>query len=228
MQLGDDLPWPKGIDISGKRLLIFSCNTFEPTTCAAIGLPEKYYCFFSDTTGEPRQLPFYSDIGERWWENRLDHSFVKETEKILLDEGYEEEWEECKPILLKLLKECKNHIFMEDLPSDLADLLDLTPGDDYDYELALPAVSGFKLSPFEGDYRQMRLAQKDPVIGQFFGTPEWVQSEEVPQCTCGEEMHFVAQFEQHGGGGINFGDSGCGYLFLCVTCTKARFIMQCC
>ncbi|MFT4843492.1 MAG: hypothetical protein ACJAYX_003341 [Planctomycetota bacterium] len=41
-------------------------------------------------------------------------------------------------------------------------------------------------------------------------------------------MLFFAQLECAGGGGINFGDVGSGYAFVCRRCTaSAKFLSQC-
>ena len=41
-------------------------------------------------------------------------------------------------------------------------------------------------------------------------------------------MTFAAQLECDGGGGINFGDVGCGYAFVCTACgDRAKFLWQC-
>ena len=50
----------------------------------------------------------------------------------------------------------------------------------------------------------------------------------TPSCECGETTVFVAQLECHGGGGINFGDAGAGYAFVCPRCShSAKFLWQC-
>ena len=70
-------------------------------------------------------------------------------------------------------------------------------------------------------------AWKSQVLGKLGGEPLWIQSNETPTCTCGSEMTFVAQLEERGGGGINFG-GGAGYAFVCRTCrNQARFLWQC-
>lgn len=66
------------------------------------------------------------------------------------------------------------------------------------------------------------------VLGKTGGTPLWIQNDETPACSCGERMLFVAQLEAHGGGGINFGDAGSGYAFVCSKCpSSAMFLWQC-
>jgi hypothetical protein len=71
-------------------------------------------------------------------------------------------------------------------------------------------------------------ADPDVVLGKVGGRPLWLQSDETPLCACGARMRFVAQIEQHAGGGINFGDTGVGYAFVCDACPQsARFLFQC-
>jgi hypothetical protein len=65
-------------------------------------------------------------------------------------------------------------------------------------------------------------------LGMVGGSPGWIQGDETPDCTCGSQMRFVLQLEPRGGGGINFGDGGLGYAFICDTCqAEARFLWQC-
>lgn len=71
-------------------------------------------------------------------------------------------------------------------------------------------------------------APTSKVIGKVGGVPLWIQGEETPRCSCGEPMVFVAQLEARGGGGINFGDAGAGYAFVCASCpSSAKFLWQC-
>lgn len=66
------------------------------------------------------------------------------------------------------------------------------------------------------------------VLGKIGGRPLWIQGDETPTCSCGSEMVFFAQLECTGGGGINFGDEGAGYAFVCRDCpTSAKFLWQC-
>jgi hypothetical protein len=66
------------------------------------------------------------------------------------------------------------------------------------------------------------------VLGKAGGAPHWIQNDETPQCPCGRSMTFVAQLEDRGAGGINFGDAGTGYAFVCHGCpNQARFLWQC-
>lgn len=66
------------------------------------------------------------------------------------------------------------------------------------------------------------------VIGKIGGDPLWIQGDETPTCECGARMSFVCQLECCGGGGINFGDVGVGYAFVCPECSdQARFLWQC-
>lgn len=74
------------------------------------------------------------------------------------------------------------------------------------------------------------LLEDDPeVLGKVGGVPLWIQDDETPACACGRAMTFFAQIENRGGGGINFGDSGSGYAFVCMACRDgAKFLWQCC
>jgi hypothetical protein len=66
------------------------------------------------------------------------------------------------------------------------------------------------------------------VLGKTGGAPLWIQGDETPSCTCGAPMTFVSQLEERGGGGINFGDAGAGYAFVCIACpSSAKFLWQC-
>ena len=67
------------------------------------------------------------------------------------------------------------------------------------------------------------------VIGQFSGSPPWIQADETPTCGhCKKEMRFVAMLEEGPDWRtqMNFGD-GWSYLFECVPCSSARFLWQC-
>jgi hypothetical protein len=65
------------------------------------------------------------------------------------------------------------------------------------------------------------------VLGKLGGSPTWIQGDETPTCDCGAVMRFAAQLEDCGGG-INFGDAGAGYAFVCVRCRqRAKFLWQC-
>lgn len=72
------------------------------------------------------------------------------------------------------------------------------------------------------------LMDDDPdVLGKLGGVPLWIQNDETPSCDCGAAMTFFAQIEDRGEGGLNFGDAGAGYAFVCCTCrTHAKFLWQ--
>lgn len=66
------------------------------------------------------------------------------------------------------------------------------------------------------------------VVGKVGGNPLWLQDDETPNCECGARMSFICQLECRGGGGINFGDAGAGYAFVCPECNdQAKFLWQC-
>jgi hypothetical protein len=73
-----------------------------------------------------------------------------------------------------------------------------------------------------------RIDSDSSVLGKTGGVPLWIQGDETPNCSCGERMKFVAQLEDRGGGGMNFGDAGAGYVFVCESCdVSAKFLWQC-
>ena len=77
-------------------------------------------------------------------------------------------------------------------------------------------------------YREALEAPRSSVVGKLGGLPVWIQGDETPSCECGALMSFVAQIEYTGGGGINFGDAGAGYAFVCPSCrNRAKFLWQC-
>jgi uncharacterized protein YwqG len=80
----------------------------------------------------------------------------------------------------------------------------------------------------DDDYCEAVDAPASKVVGKLGGAPLWIQSDETPNCECGSPMAFVAQLECSGGGGINFGDCGAGYAFVCAPCRdRAKFLWQC-
>lgn len=71
-------------------------------------------------------------------------------------------------------------------------------------------------------------APASQVVGKLGGAPLWIQADETPNCRCGAPMTFVAQLEERGGGGMNFGGGGAGYAFVCPSCRdQAKFLWQC-
>lgn len=71
-------------------------------------------------------------------------------------------------------------------------------------------------------------APDSKVVGKLGGAPLWIQADETPNCQCGTPMTFVAQLEERGGGGMNFGGGGAGYAFVCSSCRdQAKFLWQC-
>lgn len=65
-------------------------------------------------------------------------------------------------------------------------------------------------------------------VGQFGGSPLWIQSDETPDCpNCSAgPMRFVAQLDP-GPDEFNFGDYGTAYAFDCPTCNSAAWLRQC-
>ena len=71
-------------------------------------------------------------------------------------------------------------------------------------------------------------APNSRVLGKLGGRPLWIQGDETPTCSCGQRMSFAIQLEDRGGGGINFGDAGVGYGFVCSSFpAQAKFLWQC-
>jgi hypothetical protein len=100
----------------------------------------------------------------------------------------------------------------------------------------LPREDGLEFRPYvesqagrtpDDAYCQALDADPNGVIGKAAGRPLWIQGDETPVCSCGSRMRFVVQVEQHAGGGINFGDAGVGYAFVCEKCREsARYLFQ--
>jgi hypothetical protein len=104
-------------------------------------------------------------------------------------------------------------------------------------ETTLPSESKILFEPYDDsvsgetpdeNYCRAFDATSSKVLGKLGGQPLWIQGEETPSCSCGQLMVFVAQIESRGGGGINFGDAGAGYAFVCTRCpAAAKFLWQC-
>ncbi|MBI2920997.1 MAG: DUF1963 domain-containing protein [Planctomycetes bacterium] len=94
----------------------------------------------------------------------------------------------------------------------------------------LKTVDGVRFQPFPaGQDYPVTLDSVARGLGQAGDKPFWIQADETPACACGARMRFVIQLEDNGGGGINFGDAGAGYAFVCGKCPdKAKFLWQCC
>ena len=103
---------------------------------------------------------------------------------------------------------------------------------------SLPREDPLELRPYDDsrqdvspddNYCEALDADSERVVGKAGGAPLWLQADETPLCGgCGRKMEFVFLVESHAAGGINFGDSGVGYAFVCASCTgTARFLFQC-
>lgn len=98
--------------------------------------------------------------------------------------------------------------------------LPLDPDDDTDF--------ADDLDDDEEPYNEIRVAERGEIIGLLARRPDWIQDEQIPSCAaCRRPMRPVVQLEAHAGGGINFGDVGCGYAFVCTGCRAGAFLMQC-
>lgn len=101
----------------------------------------------------------------------------------------------------------------------------------------LPSESRAKLVPYDDSLSKETAddaycasvdASNSATLGKVGGRPLWLQGDETPICECGTKMSFVLQLEARGGGGINFGDAGAGYAFVCESCANsAKFLWQC-
>lgn len=57
------------------------------------------------------------------------------------------------------------------------------------------------------------------------GEPEWIQGEDVPQCSCGKIMSFYGQLDSLGDR-FSIGDCGMIYVFLCWDCLETKSVLQ--
>lgn len=91
----------------------------------------------------------------------------------------------------------------------------------------LDDMDGVKLAPLNGKYPDQR-DKNDSVLGVLGGQPTWLQEDDTPSCRkCEKPMKFAVQLEDRGGGGINFGEGGSGYGFVCSDCPlEAKFLRQ--
>ena len=57
------------------------------------------------------------------------------------------------------------------------------------------------------------------------GSPDWLQTESVPTCTCGEPMTFHAQLDSLGDK-VCLADVGMLYVFVCFDCFATSSVLQ--
>ncbi len=57
------------------------------------------------------------------------------------------------------------------------------------------------------------------------GEPDWIQYEEVPHCSCGNQMSFYAQLDSLGDD-VCLGDCGMIYVFVCWDCFETKSVLQ--
>lgn len=102
-------------------------------------------------------------------------------------------------------------------------------------EVVLQKETFFVLKPYDSgvtketddDQYVAAIDENHAIRGKIGGNALWIQGDETPECDCGAQMKFVAMLEEGGGGGINFGGGGIGYVFACVDCKdKAKFLWQ--
>lgn len=91
----------------------------------------------------------------------------------------------------------------------------------------LDDTDGVKLVGLSGAYEQ-QVDEDEGVLGLLGGPAAWLQGDETPTCSrCQQPMRLAVQLEERGGGGINFGDGGRGFGFVCSRCPEAaKFVWQ--
>ena len=78
---------------------------------------------------------------------------------------------------------------------------------------------GFKWAGEDSEGRTVGCRHK---IG---GEPDWLQSDESPDCECGKKMAFYGQFDSIGDE-FCLGDCGIIYVFVCFDCFTTKSILQ--
>jgi hypothetical protein len=67
----------------------------------------------------------------------------------------------------------------------------------------------------------------EPARHRVGGAPGWIQSDETPDCIgCGHPMTFLAQLDTDDRLGLQFGDDGRLYAFVCAPCTLVATLIQ--
>ena len=61
---------------------------------------------------------------------------------------------------------------------------------------------------------------------QIGGEPDWIQYEQVPHCSCRQQMSFYGQLDSLGDRHA-IGDCGMIYVFLCWDCLETKSVLQC-
>ncbi|MFD7451815.1 DUF1963 domain-containing protein [Kitasatospora sp. NPDC059827] len=131
-----------------------------------------------------------------------------------------------------------NHAFLLPTTTDLRPLpLPHLPDDADETALVLGAVRAVTIEHTDqAEYDEAREAwaartgrPDTSVLGQFGGTPAWIQGDETPTCPrCDHPMPLAVQLEEgpHPTA-MNFGGGGCAYAFTCQPCTQALLLWQC-
>jgi hypothetical protein len=57
------------------------------------------------------------------------------------------------------------------------------------------------------------------------GEPDWIQSPNLPTCSCGQEMTFYGQLDSVGDA-ICLADCGMIYVFVCFDCYETKSVLQ--
>jgi hypothetical protein len=99
------------------------------------------------------------------------------------------------------------------------------------FGVRIESLAGQDYDAARDEWCRMNGARGREIVGQMFGTPAWVQGEQIPGCDdCGQPMRFVAQLEEGPDHetAINFGGGGCGYVFDCrCGAQSAKLLWQC-
>lgn len=93
-------------------------------------------------------------------------------------------------------------------------------------EHARPQSIAYGKPRFELDPEKEEVEEQPDGNSKLGGFPGWVQHPEVPTCdACAKPMRFVAQLAGNEAG-MNFGDVGVGYLFICPEEHQGKFLSQ--
>jgi hypothetical protein len=57
------------------------------------------------------------------------------------------------------------------------------------------------------------------------GSPEWIEKQDTPQCSCGREMTFYAQLDSISDLFV-LADCGIIYIFVCFDCFNVKAVLQ--
>ena len=60
---------------------------------------------------------------------------------------------------------------------------------------------------------------------KFGGKPDWIQGDDTPKCSCGENMTFYGQLDSIGDS-VCLADCGMIYIFVCFGCYHTKSVLQ--